>query len=301
MFSLRTRSREHDYVFVGRRHVENWWKTDGLDKLFSADGSALIIRRTGQSWKALLCGIPSDRKDVSSTTIRFTLLAESGAHPDDDAVEEVRRAVALWLDGCASGRAEESPLAKEFQQKFTEAIVEQWFREGAVPPDGLSDTPLLTQKVDRDVRALLRALPDDGDWGDRSGVGAAGWVGGLRNDEARARFLREVWALLDPASSEGDTVAVVAHLFRNRAVLRETLEGLKGLTRGRLIALINDDQEVEPLVPKAPGAEEPPPARAQTCIQRLIGVLQRHRWLVPVGAAGLVLVFIFRKVLGIPW
>lgn len=301
MFSLRTRSREHDYVFVGRRHVENWWKTDGLDKLFSADGSALIIRRAGQSWKALLCGIPSDRKDVSSTTIRFTLLAESGAHPDDDAVEEVRRAVALWLDGCVSGRAEENPLAKEFQQKFTEAIVEQWFREGAVPPDGLSDTPLLTQKVDRDVRALLRALPDDGDWDDRKGGGTVGWVGGLRNDEARSRFLKEVWTLLDPANSQGDTVAVVAHLFRNRTVLRETLEGLKGLTPGRLIVLINDDQEVEPLVPKAPGAEEPPPTREQTRNQGLTGALRRNWWLVLVVFSGLVLLFIFRKVLGIPW
>lgn len=259
--SLRTRSRDRDYVFVGRRQVDPWWNRGDFGKLFSSERPAVAVRRRGKEWQALLTGVPSDRKDTHNTVIRFTILAESEAGDKASDAESVVRAVAEWLRGCREGQIEGAYITGVLRRRFPEDEVEQWF-SGASPHGEEAPDPKVAEKIERVLKECFDGCPAD-DEIEAAGTSPERWIGGLHNSNSQGRFVRVMSGLLR-ADRALEGIALVAADFRERRDLLEEVATLKEFASGCLVVLGNDDEEVEPLVPKVSRAAVPPSAQGNS-------------------------------------
>ena len=268
-FSLRTRSRDRDYRFVGLR-PDPWWNTGDIGRLFSAESPALAVRRSGADRQVLFTGIPSDRKDIHDRAIRFTVLAESSAGDTDGEISALFRAVTVWLEGCHSAQAETNQLTQLLRRRLTEAEVERWF---SADLEGGSEAASHSTEIDVALRECFNEiLPEP----DAPGVDVQHGCsyGGLRNVSARHGFRAFVGSLLrSPSSVRG--IALVAPNFHERSELLHTLELLAELDRHSLFVLLDDALGVEQFRPKGPEAAPPPPAQ-DSWWHGVMGLLRRQ-------------------------
>lgn len=180
---LQTRSRNHDYCFLGQS-PDRWWSAWSNDTSF--EKPTLLIESDTEGWRLLASGIPSSRRDRSRTAIRHTLVG-SGAHGED--VEAAGALIAAWLDEAASLLAGDEPgaLSRALDQHFTDEVIEAWF-EGDPRRADLSDE--VEQGIDRALKDLDAPVAE----GAKDGI--ENWFGGIQSPDCRGAFLARARRLL---------------------------------------------------------------------------------------------------------
>jgi hypothetical protein len=192
---VKTRSRNKDYLFVGGA-PERWWARFGVDTSF--ERPTLLVERPGAGggWRLLASGIPSVRKDLHQTTLRYTVVGEGEI---GEGGEPARRLVATWLeaaaailaarDGEAAPGPEAAPLSRALDEVFPEDVIEGWLSLDPGAPE-LGDE---AERLLLDAIARLPSPPEPAD----PCRGVAGWYGSLHATACRAAFLERVGELLD--------------------------------------------------------------------------------------------------------
>ncbi|MFM9700218.1 hypothetical protein [Streptomyces europaeiscabiei] len=182
--------RRMDYAFLAQSPPHRWWETVG--KWLFLDAEELVVsRRDPWTTGLLLSGIPSERRDVIGTRIRYTVVVDD-VHDDPE--------LATRLIRCGLEDEERARLGRALDEGFDADYVDAW-----LAGNGSTDSATLdgaTQEVERRLLAAVRerafAAPNENDTAggsDRRGS----WVGGIQNPGAREAFrIRAQRLLQDP-------------------------------------------------------------------------------------------------------
>lgn len=110
--------RHDDYAFVGPEN-ERWWQQIGF--WLTSDRPALVVRRRGDQFEAVLCALPTSRKVEDGSRIATTLFLEADAGSDDAVTLSL---VAIkWMGAIAEGSTDLSPVAEAVDSVVDEALV----------------------------------------------------------------------------------------------------------------------------------------------------------------------------------
>ncbi|MEU6812656.1 hypothetical protein ABZ920_27490 [Streptomyces sp. NPDC046831] len=177
-----------DYSFLAQSPPHWWWETVG--KWLFLDAEELVVsRRDERTAGLLLSGIPSERRDVIGTRIRYTVVVDD-VHDD--------QALATRLIRCGLEDEERERLGRALDEGFDADYVDAWLAgTGGADGAALDGSP---QEVERRLLTALRgrtsAAPNDTAGGsDRRGS----WVGGIQDPGAREAFrIRAQRLLQDP-------------------------------------------------------------------------------------------------------
>lgn len=185
-------ARRLDYRFLGESPRRQWWAP--LDDLVVLERPAVLVRGGPVGSGVVVSGIPSARRDVIGTPIRFTLVV------DDPGPEVLARLVDAGLD--PQGRAAlGGRLDAEFPADYVDAVLAGQEPDGTIV-DRLSRA-LAADGGDRPT-ALTRARPLD-----------TSWVGAVRDPDAVGAFRQRAaqlgagtpgWAFTTMALSSVDGV-----------------------------------------------------------------------------------------------
>jgi hypothetical protein len=193
-------TRRNDYQFLGAEPPEQWWEP--LAQQVVLEEPEVVAARRGDRFGVLLSGLPSARRDVIGTALRYTVVVDDLA----DEPELLCRLVATALTD--SGRRQLGALLdKRFGDGLVDAVL-----------DG-SETVDVPEVVGTAVRALPEtAVPqEENDFQDS-------WVGPIESDRARQAFLGRVAWL----AREGNGYAFTSHLLssaRGAATAAGRLDG----------------------------------------------------------------------------
>ncbi|MEV6630355.1 hypothetical protein AB0M54_06340 [Actinoplanes sp. NPDC051470] len=178
-------ARANDYQFIGDEPADRWW-APVADQVLMEEAELIVAGRDGRLC-FLLSGVPSARRDVIGTEVRYTVVVEDVAADLDVA----RKLLTAGLTD--AGRARFGEL---LDKSFGGTVVDEILGGAA-----RADVPEL-------VGAALRELPGtpapaDGDDGPRS------WAGPWEKPDALDTFRRRVERL----AAGGDGYAFTTHLL----------------------------------------------------------------------------------------
>lgn len=238
---VKTRSRNKDYLFIGGA-PERWWARFGVDTSF--ERPTLLVERPagGAEWRLLASGIPSVRRDLHQTQLRYTIV---GAGETGQGLEPALRLAAAWLDEAAAILATRdaeagpgaAPLRLALDEAFSEDVIEEWLAADPAAPE----LAARAQALLLDALARLPAAPA------APGSVEGGWYGSLHAPACRAAFLGRVGDLLDGSA---DGVACVLNLADRAEQLKTDLDD----HRTALLFDVPPDQAPEPTPLPRPAA-----------------------------------------------
>ncbi|MCM2387673.1 hypothetical protein [Streptomyces albipurpureus] len=231
---LMTRGTERrlDYAYLGESPPLRWWQSIGRWLVLEA-AELVVSRLPGGATGLLLSGIPSQRRDVIGTRIRYTVVVDD-VHEDP--------ALADWLVRCGLADADRERLGQALDQGFEPEYVDALLRDsGASTGDGSAQEGLAGEVEGRllsILRAGVTAAPATSEHKDRPGP----WVGGVQDPVARQLFGARARLLL------GETRPGVA--FTTHAV--GSVEGAQRAAQalsGAVTVLLHDSElrEIQPL------------------------------------------------------
>jgi hypothetical protein len=247
----RGRARHVDYEFLGSG-PEPWWLDYRGHTTFEQPTILVRSSRDG-GWQVYLSGIPSVRRDIEGTTIRYTLALDGDASDAPLALS----VVTSWLGD--QQRTPGGDVGVALDDAFPETAVERLLAQRG------EET---REEAQRQVLVALAALPDPAV--DSAPAGFSSWLGDLDHPGAQAAFLSRVASLLagdetgqalvlNLVASADDVAALVDG--RSLAVLAVDLPSPKAIT-----ALRRDGP--------APGKEQAPPRTSvRVSAQRRVGPL----------------------------
>ena len=154
--SVRTRSLDRDYAFVGPPPADPWW--DAYAPFSAFEYPTLLFEYVEAQWHLFLSAIPSARRDRVGTRIRYSLVLR-GTPSEAEALDAL---LAAWL---ADPERLDGPLARALDAQFGEG--------DPFEVSGMSSEAL--------VRALPRPAPAER-------FGPASWCGPF--DPVHAQALR---------------------------------------------------------------------------------------------------------------
>ena len=108
-----------DYRFLGPEPPVPWWTPLGDRDLVNLERPELIAVGTGTGLGLLLSGIPSERRDVVGTPIRYMLVVDDLGDTESDALLARRLVLAGLRD---SGR---QALGRALDAAFDDAVVDE--------------------------------------------------------------------------------------------------------------------------------------------------------------------------------
>ena len=212
-------SRRLDYNFLGAPPPELWWRPLGDSGLILLEQPEVIAYGNGVELSMLISGVPSQRRDMIGTRIRYTLVVD---HLQDD-VGLAQRLAATGLS--PEGRTR---LGRRLDETFDAAKV-----------DGL----LSGSNDGSDVGELLATMLASPDWSAQvtgSGKEIQGsWAGPVADEDACAAFLARIGALA--AGDRG--FAFTSHSLTTNRGAKQAIAELPG-TNVMLLA----DSELEGVV-----------------------------------------------------
>ncbi|PNG22769.1 hypothetical protein C1J00_07595 [Streptomyces cahuitamycinicus] len=169
--------RRMDYAFLGQSPPDRWWETVGSWLFLDAE-ELVVSRRDRRTTGLLLSGIPSQRRDVIGTRIRYTVVVDE-VHDDPG--------LATWLIRCGLEDEARERLGRALDEGYDADYVDAWLAgTGSADSASHDGSP---QEVERRLLAAVRegasAAPDDTAGGnDRRGS----WAGGIQDPGAREAF-----------------------------------------------------------------------------------------------------------------
>lgn len=213
-------SRRLDYNFLGTPPPDLWWRPLGDNGLILLEQPEVIAYGDGRELSILISGVPSERRDVIGTRIRYTLVVD---HIQQD-LDLARRLAVTGLS--AEGRAR---LGHRLDEDFDAAMV-----------DGL----LNGSDDGSAVEGFLVTMLASSDWSmqaddaDREIQGS--WAGPADDADARAAFLVRIGTLA--AGNHG--FAFTTHSLTTREGAERAAADLPGtsamlLADGELEAVVN--------------------------------------------------------------
>ncbi len=101
----RDEGRARDYRFLGAAPEDAWWSEYG--RLTEFEGPSMLVTGESGTWRCYFTGIPSNRRDSTGTTIRFSIAGE-GRVDDAVGVDLLVRLASSWLQD----RTVDSSLAR---------------------------------------------------------------------------------------------------------------------------------------------------------------------------------------------
>lgn len=223
-------SRRLDYNFLGAPPPKLWWRPLGDSGMVLLEQPEVIAYGDGTGLSLLVSGVPSRRRDMIGTAIRYTLVVD---HLQAD-VDLARRLASAGLS--AEGR---TLLGRSLDEKFDEARVDAVLSGSA---DGSDVGELL---------ADVFASPGWSGQADGSGEEIPGtWVGPAADGAARAGFIARVGALA--AGERG--FAFTSHALTSSKGAEAAASGLTGVS-----AILLVDSELERVMHLGKVRPEPPP------------------------------------------
>jgi hypothetical protein len=234
-------ARSLDYRFLGASPPVPWWTPLRDRDLVNLERSELIAYGDGTGLGLLLSGIPSARRDVVGTPIRYTLVVDDLADSEGDTVLARRLVLAGLRD--EDRRALGSALDAAFDQVAVDGML-----SGALDtaPAGDVVAEVLAKSWDADDpwHPRSRSQPDDGPAA--PGAGDTGsWAGPAGDEQARRDFLARVAAL----AAGGQGFAFTSGTLTTEAGVTSALAELRGsnavlLTDGELTEVVRVGKDV---------------------------------------------------------
>ena len=189
---IQTRGKAVDYRFLGHSPDRPWWHD--FRSWTSFEKPTLLVTSRNGCWRLYLSGIPSARLDRVNTTIRYTMVLEGAAR--DPINEEASKVAAAWVADAASP-AEDSVLQRALDEVLPEELVERLLHDRS--DDAASEAAKQLQlAIGRLPPAIRPAQSDPG-----------AWIGALRAETCRTKFLYRVDTLLNGGSGEALMVNLV--------------------------------------------------------------------------------------------
>lgn len=184
--------RRMDYAFLGESPPRRWWESIGKWLFLEAE-ELVVSRRDGETTGLLLSGIPSGRRDVIGTRIRYTVV-----------VDDVHEAPALgaWLVRCGLEDGERERLGRALDAGFAADYVDAWLRRAE--DAGSGNRGAAWREVEERLLAALgegaaaaheTTAEDEDEDEDRR----TSWVGGVQDPVARREFRARARRLLQDA------------------------------------------------------------------------------------------------------
>jgi hypothetical protein len=186
---IQTRGHGADYTFLGDSPVSQWWRDYRTVTAF--EDPTILIERDGNSWRCLVSGIPSTRRDRVGSVIRYTVV----------------------LDGVCGG-AQDSGLAKRLVEVAADATIHQpvlavltSVLDEHFPKDFIEDCfarrddAAAAEPVRQRLEAALLALPPVKPASSMPSTAPESWLGALPNEAARKEFVRRAHAIIDGSAS----------------------------------------------------------------------------------------------------
>ncbi len=253
--NTRGRERHRDYQFVGPAPPTSWWRAYADHTTF--ERPTVLVQSDGRGWQAYLSGIPSRRRDVVGTVIRYTVVAEGSPEPpaaDGLGTGDVLALVATWLADQDRDRGV-GQVSAVLDAAFPEAEVERLI--AASPDDGTE--PDVLRRLAGALHELT--LPVDAE----PDAAPAAWLADLSWPPARAAFVQRVDALLTGQPGR----ALVLNLVGTAADLAGLVDDQRPLAvlapdlpdRATLVPLGPADREPAKKAPAPPGRNPPESAR----------------------------------------
>ena len=220
-----------DYRFLGAAPPEPWWTPLRDRELVNLERAELIAHGTGTGLGLLLSGIPSARRDVVGTPIRYTLVVEELGDAETDAVLARRLVLAGLQD---SGR---QALGRAFDAAFDQAVIDEIL-------GGTGDAGQVGEVV---AEVLAKgwgggdpARPADGPDAAQADPGGS-WAGPAGHERARRDFLARVAAL----AGGGRGFAFTSGTLTTEQGVRNALAELSAELPGNNVILLSDGELTE--------------------------------------------------------
>ncbi len=182
---IQTRSHANDYAFIGEAPSAQWWRDYRTVTAF--EDPTVLLERDGTSWRCLVSGIPSCRRDRVGTTIRYTLVLEGGCGEGPDS----KRARQL-LDAAAHTATGQPPfhdLTAVLDEQFPKDFVEGCFTR--------RDDPEVAKDVRRRLENALASLPATHSLPRKQSTAPASWVGSSLSDAVKGEFVVRASDIID--------------------------------------------------------------------------------------------------------
>jgi hypothetical protein len=233
-----TRGTSKDYTFIGET-PEEWW-SEYKKWTFAEYPSLIFIFNTSEKlWRLYMSGIPSERKDRVSTTIRYTLILES-ERIDKEELNKILTISGYWIKDISKLKLaprSSSKLGSLFDQVFTKEYVDDQLH--CLAPDK-KDAETLEQKISNIINSAVSSDDSLKDSFDNDKCVSGKWVSSL-NKEGQDKWLSYIKTLIQ----EGNKSGIAAYL--NAASKEEANQVMDGFSTGAI--LINTDDKPQKVKP----------------------------------------------------
>lgn len=193
---VRTRGRFADYQFIGIAPEAPWWRR--YADVTDLERPTVLVESDGQTWRAYVSGLASQRQDRILRGIRLDLVLDGECNPAEGEDHDLALAIiTTFLADLAEESDAEAPGIR-LGDAIDEAEIEQWL----VSRD--ASTSSLAAAAVRDAYRGLGATqarsdePPDGSW-----------IGGLGNAASRAAFVALTRQLLAGRSGQALMLGLV--------------------------------------------------------------------------------------------
>jgi hypothetical protein len=270
-----------DYRFLGDAPPEPWWTPLRDRELVNLERAELIAHGTGAGLGLLISGIPSARRDVIGTPIRYTLVVDELGAAEIDA-KLVRRLVLAGLRD-----ADRQALGRALDAVFDQAKVDEMLGStGDTAHVGDVVTEVLAKGWGAGDAAPLADGPETG----QADAGGS-WAGPADHEQARLDFLGRVAAL----AAGGQGFAFTSGTLATEAGVRDALAELSATLQRDNVVLLSDGELTE--VVRLGKDLATVPRRRRELKRRIPGPLTRPAVLAGTGGALVVVIAIVLLVL----
>jgi hypothetical protein len=202
--------KDQDYAFLGEEPANYWWAEFG--ELTSFEQPTFILRgeRDLEDWQCYMSGIPSKRRDISSTEIRFTLVIEGVKNnPDDELL--LSSLVHIWLDDFEKHLQDgilQKTLDSIFDKDTVQTLVDNYpYSELNSDHINKFKSTISTQKTESNINTNIKLHEQ--------------YIGRSDSEEAKSAFIQTINHIIN---NNVDGVALMPNLINESSDLEEIID-----------------------------------------------------------------------------